>query len=110
MDIEDDNGLVLIDEDGVSLSTAIELLRAELTRAMRAGEHERVRFLPEKVEVELELTAKVSKKANGSVSLWKVVTAGGSRQDDQTARHLLRLTLKPRDTSLTTEDDMLIGE
>ncbi|MGW5049802.1 trypco2 family protein [Actinokineospora sp. NPDC004072] len=108
--MEEDNGLVLMDEDGISLSTAVELLRAELAEALAAGEGERVRFVPERVEVELEITAKVSKKGNGSVSLWKVATIGGSRQNDQTATHRLRLTLRPRDMTLSTEDDMLIGD
>ncbi|MFI5592489.1 trypco2 family protein [Amycolatopsis sp. NPDC051758] len=106
----DDSGQVLLDQDGVALSTAIELLRAELTEALDAGVDQRVKFIPESIELELELAVKATRKADGKVSLWKVVSFGGAKEFEASARHRLKLVLKPQDTTAPVGGETLIGD
>lgn len=110
MSESDQDARVLIDQDGVTLSTAIELLRAELTEAIDSGAGERLRFTTESIELELEITAKKTVKANGKVSLWKVATLGGGRDNETAAKHRLKLVLKPHDTTVPAGGETLIGD
>lgn len=106
----DDVDVERMNEDGVSLSQAIALLRAELQGAMMAGDGSRIRFGVDSVELELEVAVNATRSANGSLNLWKVVSAGGSREKSGSAKHRMTLVLKPRDTSLEDPDDTLIGD
>jgi hypothetical protein len=105
-----EDGQVLMDQDGVPLSTAIALVRSELEEAIDAGRDAGVRFVAESIELELEMAIKATRKADGRLSLWKVLSVGGSKQHEATAKHRLKLVLKPRDTSLAAEDETLIGD
>ncbi|KJK35944.1 hypothetical protein UK23_42505 [Lentzea aerocolonigenes] len=104
------DGQVLIDHDGIALSTAIELLRSELAESIEAGKNERIRFTAESIELELEITAKLTRKANGKVSLWKVMSVGAAREHEGAAKHRLKVLLKPHDTSLPQGAETLIGD
>ncbi|MGW4057512.1 trypco2 family protein [Amycolatopsis sp. NPDC004747] len=97
-----------MDEYGVSLEVALSRLRAELQEAMVAGENERIRFVPESVEVELEIVAKKTRSANGNVKMW-AVSVGGSGANERSATHRLRLKLKPRDMSLADPEQIMLG-
>lgn len=99
-----------VDEDGVSLSEAIAVLRAELQDAMEAGDGSRLRFGIDSIELELELAVNATKSADGKLSLWKVLSAGGSLAATSSAKHRMTLVLKPRDTSLDDPGDTLIGD
>ncbi|MEV0292220.1 trypco2 family protein [Nocardia sp. NPDC050710] len=98
------------DKDGVELSVAIELLRSELADAITAGQGQRVRFVAESIELELELGAKVTRKADGKLTLWRVLSLGGGADSERAAKHRLKLVLKPRDTALAAGDETLIGD
>lgn len=104
------DGQVLLDQDGVSLSTAIELLRAELIEALVAGDGQRIRFVPESIELELELAVKATRKADGKVSLWQVVSFGGAKELEGTAKHRLKLVVKPQDMTVSATGRTLIGD
>lgn len=105
-----DDGAVLMDEYGVSLSEAISQLRSELQEAIDAGDNARVRFAVDSINLDLEVAVNATKKADGKLSLWKVLSAGGSRERANSAKHRMTLTLKPRDTSLEQQEDTLIGD
>ncbi len=104
------DGQLLMDQDGVSLSTAIALLRSELQDAIDAGERSRLRFSAESIELELEVTIKATRKADGKVSLWQVASAGGSRDSENAAKHRLKLVLTPKDMALPSAAKTLIGD
>jgi hypothetical protein len=95
-----DSGQVLMDDQGVSLSTAIALLRSELRDALEEGEGGRLRFGIQSIELELEIAIKVTKKAEGKINLWKVLSFGGGRDAENAAKHRLKLLLQPFDTTL----------
>jgi hypothetical protein len=104
------DGVVMMDEYGVSLSEALALLRSELQEAMKASEGDRLRFAVDSVELELEMATSVTRGADGRVSLWKVVSAGGKRDSESSARHRLTLVMKPRDTSIDPAQETLVGD
>ncbi|MCU1679263.1 MAG: hypothetical protein JWQ81_2 [Amycolatopsis sp.] len=105
-----DDDQVLMGQDGVPLSTAIAMLRSEIEEAIVAGRDARVRFVAESIELELEVGIKATRNADGKLSLWNVLSVGGSKQHEETARHRLKLILKPRDTSVGAEGETLIGD
>ncbi|KFU81947.1 hypothetical protein SAMN04489729_1454 [Amycolatopsis lurida] len=104
------DGQLLMDRDGVPLSTAIALLRSELAEAIDAGREAGVRFVAESIELELEMVIKDVRKVDGKLSLWRVLSAGGSKQYESGAKHRLKLVLKPRDTVLSPDEETLIGD
>ncbi|WFE41862.1 trypco2 family protein [Micromonospora sp. WMMD998] len=105
-----DDGTVLMDEYGVSLSTAIGLLRSELTAALADGADSQIRFAVDSIELELELVVDAARDASGKLTLWRVLSAGGGRKHTNTATHRMTLTLKPRDTLLPASGETLIGD
>ncbi|MEO3779412.1 trypco2 family protein [Micromonospora sp. B11E3] len=105
-----DDGTVLMDEYGVSLSTAIELLRSELQEALADGVDSQIRFTVDSIELELELVVDASRDASGKLSLWRVLSVGGERKNNNSATHRMTLTLKPRDMSLPVSTETLIGD
>lgn len=80
----------------VPLSDAIADLRAELQRAIAAGEGEELRLELDSVVLELEVTLTTSGGGNVRVGLWSVVTAGASADHARGSVHRLTLTLTPR--------------
>src|SRR5437868_6909779 len=95
-----EDGTVKLNEDGVALSTAIALLRSELQQALADGVDSHIRFAVDSVELELELAVDASRDANGKLSLWKVLSVGGGRKHTDSAKHRMKLTLKPKDMTL----------
>lgn len=78
----------------VTLSSAIQMLRDELTLATRATiGNEAVRLTVEEAEVELQVT--LGKELNGSaeVNVW-VVKVGGGGGGTSSDSHVVRLRLK----------------
>ncbi|MET8308817.1 trypco2 family protein [Micromonospora sp. NPDC005173] len=105
-----DDGTVLMDEFGVSLSTAIGLLRSELQEALADGTDSQIRFAVDSIELELELVVDATRDVSGKLTLWRVLSAGGGRKHTDTATHRMTLTLTPRDTSLPMSKETLIGD
>ncbi|MFF1613531.1 trypco2 family protein [Amycolatopsis sp. NPDC058278] len=105
-----DDGLVIMNKEGVSLSTAIALLRSELREAAEEGENERFQFKVLSIELELDLAVKATRKANGNLSLWKVLTVGGGLEGEDSAKHHLKLVLAPHDATLPPGAETKIGD
>jgi Trypsin-co-occurring domain 2 len=105
-----DNSLPMLDEYGVSLSAALALLRSELETAIDEGRNCAVRFSMESIEVELEVAVKATAKAEGKVGLWQVLSASGSRETADSAKHRLKLVLTPHDMSVAADTRTLIGD
>ncbi|GLW25292.1 hypothetical protein Mame01_53340 [Microbispora amethystogenes] len=97
------------EDDGVPLAEAITLLRKELQEAMETGAGKDLKFSVDSIELELAVVVDVRKKAEAKFSLWKV-SAGGGRDRGRSDTHRLKLTLKPRDTTLPAGDETLIGD
>lgn len=108
-ELPDDYG-VIMDEHGLPLNTAIAQLRTELLQAIDSGAKERLQFEVESIEIELEIVAKVVKKGEAKLSLWRVLTAGVSKEYTDAAKHRLKLTLAPRDTSQADDTNVRIGD
>jgi len=79
----------------VPLSEAIADLRAELQRAIAAGDGEELYFELDSVVLDLEVTLNTSAGGNVRVGLWSVVTAGVSADHARGSAHRLTLTLTP---------------
>jgi Trypsin-co-occurring domain 2 len=95
--------------ESVSLADAIRHLRLELQDALNDGRSERLRFLVESVELELTVGVSDTAKAEGSVSMWRVLSIGASAQTAISASHKIVLQLKPRDT-FSDDESTLIGD
>jgi len=79
----------------IELAELVGQLRAELTEAMRAGEHAELRF--ELGPVELELTLAVSKEVKpGAKVRFLVVEAGTDASVASGSTQRIKLTLDPR--------------
>jgi len=80
--------------DKVDLADAIEALRAALVQAMRGGEHSRVRFRVEPVELTVHVG--VTRTGTGSAGVrWHVLTLGGERSRQAEATQTLKVRLAP---------------
>ncbi|MFB6439549.1 trypco2 family protein [Streptomyces sp. NPDC056411] len=79
----------------VELAELIGQLRGELTRAMRDGEHEELRFEPERVELELTVAVDREAKPSGKVRFW-VVEVGSEVTAASNSAQRIKLELVPR--------------
>jgi NTP-dependent ternary system trypsin peptidase co-occuring protein len=94
----------------IPLSEMIQTLRQELMVALESGKDSRMRFLPKKVELELQIVVERERSAGGKIAIGVLEAEGkvGKKQGDT---HLFRLELEPR--WLTPEgslSDILIGD
>jgi hypothetical protein len=81
-------------DSSVGLSDAIGALRRELTDAWWDGQHERVRFKVEPVELTVQVG--VTKTGTGEAGVkWHILTIGGSKSKETSATQTLRLRLAP---------------
>jgi hypothetical protein len=88
-------GARLADDDWASLSDAIEALRDDLAKAWWDGQHNRVRFKVEPVELTVQVG--VTKTGEGSAGIkWHILALGGSRKHETTATQVLKLRLQPQ--------------
>lgn len=78
----------------VSLSEAVDALRAELARAWQGAQSEAVRFKPTAVELTLEVAVTSAGKAQGGVKWW-LVDAGGEVSRQSVATQTVKMTLEP---------------
>ena len=97
----------------VELPDAIEALRRDLTAAWWDGQHQRIRFRVEPVE--LTIQAGVTRTGKGSAGLkWYIFTLGGERSREMTATQTLKLRLAPvlydeHGQQLRDEDQLVSG-
>lgn len=78
----------------VELSDAIQALRRELTAAWWDGDHQRLRFRIEPVE--LTLQTGVTRVGKGSMGIkWHVLALGGERSRETAVTQTLKLQLTP---------------
>ena len=92
----------------LELADVVEELRAELTRAMAAGEGQPLRFEVE--DVELELTVGVEREASGKggVRFW-VFELGAEARQQSASTQTVTLTLRPK-VAATGEAAAIAGE
>lgn len=76
------------------LSAALEMLRAELEQAWRAGRGRPVRFRVSELSLTLQVVARAEKKAGGKLR-WYVVEAGADTSVADESTQTLVLTLTP---------------
>jgi hypothetical protein len=80
--------------NSVDLADAIEALRAALMQAMRGGEHSRVRFRLEPVELTVHVG--VTRTGTGKAGVkWHILTLGGERSRQTEATQTLKIQLTP---------------
>jgi hypothetical protein len=78
----------------VSLSAAVDALRAERARTWEGAQSETVRFKPTAVEVTLEVAVTSAGKAHGGVKWW-LVDAGAEVSRQSVATQTVKMTLEP---------------
>jgi hypothetical protein len=80
--------------DTVELAEAIDALREALVRAWWDGQHSRVRFHVEPVELTIQVG--VTRTGKGSAGIrWNVLTLGGERSRESAMTQTLKLRLAP---------------
>lgn len=79
----------------VELAELIDQLRAELTRAMRSGEKEELRFEVGPVELELTVVVQREGAAGAKVKFW-VMEVGTDAKASAGSTQRIKLTLDPR--------------
>jgi hypothetical protein len=83
------------DEAGfVGLSSALEVLRAELEAAWETGQGKRVRFRVSELTVTMQVVARREREGGGKLR-WYVLEAGGSAKASGETTQGLVLTLTP---------------
>ncbi|GAA0911648.1 trypco2 family protein [Virgisporangium aurantiacum] len=82
-------------DDAVELADLIGQLRGELSRAMWAGEHGDIRFVPGPVELELTISIEKTTGGDGRIRFW-VLDGGASRSSTAMVTQRLTMTLDPR--------------
>lgn len=83
---------------GVAVSDAIEMLRAELDRALDLGAGKRVQFNVPEITVVLTVVATTEAEGHAGVRWW-VIDAGGSATWSDQQTQTLTLTLRPTMTT-----------
>ncbi|MGW0356293.1 trypco2 family protein [Nocardia nova] len=78
----------------VSLSAAVDALRAELARAWEGAQSETVRFKPTAVELTLQVAVTTAGKAHGGIKWW-LVDAGAEASRQSVATQTVKMTLEP---------------
>jgi len=86
-------------EQRVTLAVAIQQLREQLREAAKGGEEEDLRFLPESVEVELDVKFSLEMEAGGGLKLWSILDLSGKAKTGDETTHKVKLILKPVDRS-----------
>ncbi len=84
-------------EHGIGLADMIKTLRSELQTA-QSGAAEGIRFVAEKVELELQVELSRSGKAGGGIKFWVVSTEVGYEASTNST-HTFKLTLVPIDAA-----------
>jgi hypothetical protein len=84
--------------DQLELAQMIQSLRAELTKAQKAGTEEEIRFTVEDVELELEIIAKEAIEG-GIAAKFYVLTSQYKASKDDAVTQKIKLRLKPADSS-----------
>ena len=81
-------------EGFVGLSSALDVLRAELEAAWEAGQGKRVRFRVSELTVTIQVVARREREAGGKLR-WYVLEAGGGAKSSGETTQSLVLTLTP---------------
>jgi hypothetical protein len=81
-------------EGFVGLSSALEVLRAELEAAWEAGQGKRVRFRVSDLTVTMQVVARREREAGGKVRWYVLEGGGGAKSSGETTQSLM-LTLTP---------------
>jgi hypothetical protein len=82
----------------IELADYIDSLRQELDRAIKGGQDKDLRFLLEKIDLEVEVVVdkSASGKAGGNFSFWVVdASASGEAKVGQKTTKKIKLTLSP---------------
>jgi hypothetical protein len=87
-----DGGLV---QGELLLADAIESLRGQLQEAVRQAQGKDPSFVCESVEVQLQVVVTNTKKAEGKLGMWSVLTVGAGVDHASAATHVVKLVLKP---------------
>ncbi|GGT29615.1 MULTISPECIES: trypco2 family protein [Streptomyces] len=95
-------------DDAVELADMIAQLRAELSRAMTAGDDSDLRFRAEQVELELTVGIERTNEPGVKVRFW-VFDAGVAAKRSSTVTQRLTLTLQPVHTDLPDEPALISG-
>jgi hypothetical protein len=99
-------------EGWVELSDAIAALRRDLTRAWWDGQHERVRFRVEPVELTVQVGVTRTGKGQAGVK-WHILALGGEKSRATSSAQTLRLRLAPvlygENGKPLAEDEQLIS-
>jgi hypothetical protein len=100
-------------EGWVDLSDAIAALRRDLADAWWDGQHKRVRFKVEPVELTVQVGVTRTGKGQAGVK-WHILALGGERSREATATQTLRLRLAPLlygdDGKRLSNDEQLISD
>ena len=82
-------------EQRITLAAAVQEIREQLLKASEGGEGQAIKFVPEKVEVELEITFSLEMEAGGGVKIWSIIDLSGKAKKGNETTHKVRLELKP---------------
>jgi hypothetical protein len=93
----------------IELAELIGQLREELTRAMREGEHEELRFETERVELELSVAVDREARPGAKVRFW-VVEAGSEVKAGANSTQRITLEFVPRRAGRRGEKPLISGE
>lgn len=98
----------------VELADAIEALRRQLTAAWWDGDHQRVRFRVEPVELTVQAGVTRIGKGNAGVK-WHILALGGERSRETAVTQTLKLRLTPIfydgcGHQLRDEDQLISGQ
>ncbi|MGW3788170.1 trypco2 family protein [Micromonospora chokoriensis] len=92
-----------MDTKYLPLSQAIGELRTELLAAIDKASGEDLKFAVNGIEVELQVVATTTLRAETGGSLWGIITAKGAAEYAGAATHKVTLSLKPRSSSPNEE-------
>jgi hypothetical protein len=93
-------------ESRLGLAEVIDGLRAELLKAVEAGDGSPLRFALGTIELEVQLEIEHQAGADAGVRFW-VISTGGSASRTSSSSQTVRLTLAPVATE--GEDDVLVA-
>jgi len=98
-----------VDEPGIPVADAIELLRGELEEALGKGSGHEVQFGVSDVTLTVSVVTSRKRDANGKLRWW-VVEAGSSGSSSQEVSQQMVLTLRPqRAASDGARTDLTVG-
>jgi hypothetical protein len=82
----------------VTITEAIEQLRAQLEEAQRRGADQEIRFLTKSVEVEFTITFRTGIEGKAGTKAWFLDVSGNAKRDKEST-HKVKLTLEAVDRS-----------